>query len=417
MHDTRTTILLALILALPSPASAGENWPQFRGPTADGQSDSRGLPLTWAEDKNIIWKTAIHDKGWSSPVIWGQQIWMTTAREDGKELFAVCVDRATGKIVHDLKVFDIEKPAFCIAYNSYASSTPVIEAGRVYVHFGSAGTACIDTATGKTLWTRIDLPCNHHRAAGSSPKLFGDLLILIFDGYDVQYVAALDKTTGKTVWKKDRGILTYKKDDGDIKKAYGTPAVFEIEGKPQLICPSAQATIAYNPRTGEELWRVDHGGMNACAVPVYGHGRLYLTSGDGGDQLVAVKPEGKDPVPGSRIDWTMKKNVPSRPSLLLIGDYLYMVSNGGIASCVDAKTGEVVATVRLKGNFAASPIYAEGRIYFVSENGPVTVVEAGRELKVLAVNELADNCMASPAVAGSALFLRTRTHLYRIEGK
>jgi outer membrane protein assembly factor BamB len=413
MHGTRTIVVLALALAFPTPGTADENWPRFRGPSADGHADGRGLPLTWAEDKNVVWKTAIHDKGWSSPVIWGDQVWMTTARADGKELFAVCVNRDTGKIVHDLKVFDIAEPAFCIAYNSYASPTPVIEAGRVYVHFGSAGTACLDTATGKVLWTRTDLPCNHHRGAGSSPILYGDLLILTFDGFDLQYLVALDKATGKTVWKKDRGIQ-YTKDDGDIKKAYGTPSVLEIDGKPQLIAPSAEATIAYDPRTGAELWRLIHGGMNAATTPLYGHGRIYLTSGARVDtrseQLLAVRP-------GGRIDWSMTKNVPSRPSPLLVGDFLYAVSDQGIASCVDAKTGEVVTTARLKGKFSASPIFAAGRIYFVSEDGPVTVVEPGRELKVLAVNALDEGCMASPAVSGSALFLRTRTHLYRIEQK
>ena len=184
-----------------------------------------------------------------------------------------------------------------------------------------------------------------------------------------------------------------------------------------LVSPSAEATIAYNPRTGEELWRVKHGGMNAASLPVYGLGRVFVTTAAGGEQLVAIRPELKEPPTSSRIDWSFKKNVPSRPSPLLVGDLLYMVNDGGVASCVNAKTGELVGSTRLKGKFSASPVYADGRIYFVSEDGPATVVEAKPEMKVLAVNELDGNCMASPAASGKALFLRTKTHLYRIEEK
>src|SRR5262249_15385914 len=193
-----------LLIYLAAPLSAADNWPEFRGPTADGHAAAKGLPIEWSETKNVVWKTKIHDKGWSSPVVWGKQIWMTTALADGKELFAVCVDFDSGRIIHDVKVFDVEEPFFCHPFNSYASPTPAVEKGRVYVHYGSAGTACLDTQSGKVLWERRDLPCDHFRAAGSSPVLYDSLLILTFDGYDQQYLAALDKTSGKTVWKKDR---------------------------------------------------------------------------------------------------------------------------------------------------------------------------------------------------------------------
>jgi outer membrane protein assembly factor BamB len=413
----RTTIVLALLFSvfLASATLRGDNWPEFRGPTADGHGVARKLPVTWSETQYIRWKTAIHDKGWSSPVIWDNQVWMTTAREDGKELFGVCLDRDTGKIVFDLKVFEVAKPAFCIAFNSYASSTPVIEAGRVYLHFGSAGTACVNTATGKVLWTRNDLPCDHWRGPGSSPILYENLLILTFDGYDLQYLAALDKTTGKTVWKKDRDI-DYHTDNGDLKKAYSTPTLITVGGKPQLICPSATATIAYQPATGEELWRVEHGGMNVSSRPLFGGGRLYLTSGHTA-KLLAVRPDGRGNVTDSHIDWTFNKGVPTRPSLLLIEERLYMVSDKGIASCVDARTGQLLGQVRLGDNFSASPLYAAGHIYFANETGRVYVVEPTPALKVVSINPLDEGCMASPAVAGEAIFLRTRTHLYRIEEK
>src|SRR5438874_7918705 len=199
MSRTPAVFALACLILCP-PLRADDNWPSFRGPTADGHSSAKGLPVSWSEKENIRWKTPIPGKAWSSPVLWGKQIWMTNAPEDGKTLSAVCVDCDSGKILHDIKVFDNPKPAFCIVTNSHASSTPVIEEGRLYVHFGSAGTACLDTATGRTLWTRRDLPCDHWRSPGSSAILYKDLLLLTFDGHDKQYVAALDKASGKTVW-------------------------------------------------------------------------------------------------------------------------------------------------------------------------------------------------------------------------
>jgi len=420
MQHTPTFLTPALTLALTfifaAPGRAGDNWPQYRGPAGNGHAEARGLPLTWSEKENVVWKTAIHDKGWASPVIWGQQIWLTTGREDGKELFAVCVDRDSGKILHDIKVFDVAKPAFCHAFNSPASPTPVIEEGRIYVHFGSTGTACLDTATGKILWERRDFPCDHWRGPASSPILVDGLVILTFDGYDQQYLAALDKKTGKTVWKKDRGIKYPPRTDGDLKKAYSTPQVFEIKGKQQLISPSAEATVAYDPATGDELWRVHHGGMNGAARPLLGQGRLFLTSGHNG-KLLAVRPDGSGDVTPTHVDWICNKGVPSRPSLLLIGDRIYMVSDAGILSCVDVKTGEVVGKGRLPGAFSSSPTYADGRIYFASQEGTTYVVEPSQELKILAANKLDDGCMASPAAVGKSLFLRTKTHLYRIEQK
>ncbi len=410
-----TILVLALTLSCTAVVRAGDTWPQFRGPSGNGHADTSGLPLTWSETANVVWKTPIHDKGWSSPVIWGKQIWLTTAREDGKELFAVCVERDSGKVLHDIKLFDVVKPQFCHPYNSYASPTPVIEEGRVYVHFGSAGTACLDTATGKVLWQRRDLPCDHWRGAGSSPILVGGLLILTFDGYDVQYLAALDKKTGATVWKKER-ITKYSTNNGDLKKAYSTPQVIEVKGKQQLISPAAEATLAYDPKTGEDLWQVTHGGMNAALRPVYGQGRLFLASGHDG-KLLAVRPDGSGNVTRTHVDWICKKGVPSRPSLLLIGERLFMVSDKGLLSCVDPKTGEPLNTVRLNGAFSGSPVYASGRIYCANEQGSTFVIDPSSELKILAVNKLDEGCMASPAVAGKALYQRTRTHLYRLEQK
>jgi outer membrane protein assembly factor BamB len=403
--------LFACVVAV----TGGENWPQFRGPRGNGWAVAHALPVEWSETSNIRWKTAIHGKGWSSPVIWGNQIWMTTAPADGKERFAVCVDRQTGKIVHDIKVFTDEDPAFCHPYNSYASPTPVVEAGRVYVHFGSAGTACLDTATGKTLWERRDLPCNHFRGPGSSPVLYDNLLILTFDGFDFQYLAALDKNTGKTVWKTDRNIK-YSTDDGDYKKAFSTPALIDVGGKPHLVSPAAEATIAYDPATGAELWRVIHGGMNAAARPVAGDGLVFLTSGHTAN-LLAVRLGGSGDLTHEALMWKSIKGVPTRPSLLLSGDLLYMVSDGGIASCVEAGTGKPLWQQRLGGKFSASPLLAAGHIYLADEDGKAYVLEPGPSFKLVATNELSAGCMASPAVVDDTLYWRTKTHLYAIGTK
>jgi outer membrane protein assembly factor BamB len=414
----RSVFPLALLLFLTPAARAGDNWPQFRGPGGTGISDSTGLPTTWDEKTNVVWKTPIHDKGWSSPVVWGEQVWLTTAREDGKEFFAICVDRDTGRILHDIKLYTVEKPAFCIPFNSYASPTPVVEQGRVYVHFGTYGTACLDSQTGKVLWSRTDLNVDHWRGPGSSPVVWENLIFLTFDGYDRQYVAALDKHTGKTVWLKDRSI-NYKTDNGDLKKAYSTPSIITVGGKPQLVSPAAVGTVAYDPRTGKEIWKVHHGGMNAACPPVFGHGLLHINTGNGGFRQFAVRPDGEGDITESHVVWKYLKETPSRPSPLLDGELLYLVTDNGVVACLEAKTGNSVWSHRVNGKVTASPVLAEGRLYiFEQEDGRGYVVEAGAKGgKVLATNQLAIGCMASPAIAGKALFVRTKTHLYRIEQK
>src|SRR3954463_13503270 len=269
-----------IVLALVWGAQAGQNWPQFRGPDGDGLSDAKDLPLTWTEEKNVKWKTPIHGKAWSSPVIWGSQVWLTTATADGKELSVLCVDRESGKILRDQKLFDVEKPQFCIPFNSYASPTPVIEEGRIYVTFGSPGTACLDTKTGKVLWQRTDLICNHYRGAGSSPIRWGNLLIMNFDGSDLQYIIALDTETGKTVWKTNRSVDYKDLDDkgnvkmeGDMRKAFATPQVATIAGKPVLFSSGAKAHYAYEPATGKEIWRFEEPAQHSASTrPVIENG-------------------------------------------------------------------------------------------------------------------------------------------------
>lgn len=414
---------------------ANESWPQFRGPNGDGHSDSTGLPLTWSETEHVKWKTPVHGKAWSSPVVLGGQVWLTTATEEGHELFAVCVDRDSGRILRDQKLFEVEKPQFCHSFNSYGSPTPVIEEGRVYLTFGSPGTACLDTKTGKVLWERRDLVCNHYRGAGSSPILQDGLLIMNFDGSDHQFVIALDKLTGKTVWKTDRSI-DFKdlgpdgkpQTEGDLRKAFATPHVARFDNQFILISQGAKATYAYQPLTGKEIWRVEERTSHSGGTrPLAGFGMIFVPTGWSQGQILAIKP-GKSgeaidanadstasPDPQLQIAWKTKRNVPKKPSLLLVDDLLFGIDDGGVAGCLEAKTGAEVWRERVGGDHSASPVSAEGRLYFFSEEGKTTVIDAGREFKVLAENKLDDGFMASPAVAGKAFFLRTKTHLYRIE--
>lgn len=422
------TVVAALVLCISSVSWADENWNQFRGPRGDGTSTEKGLPVTFTEGSAaIVWKTPIVGRAWSSPVIWGKQIWVTnapeiqnTTKENPKldkplRLSAVCVDLESGKIVHDLVLFEVDTPQFTHATNSYGSPTPYIEEGRVYIHFGAYGTACLDTATGKKIWERTDLKCDHFRGPGSSPIVDGNLLFLTFDGYDQQYITALNKLTGETVWKKDRNV-DFGTTDGDAKKAYSTPKLIEVGGRRLLVSPFASATIAYDPQTGTPVWTVRHGGMNAAGRPLYGNGLLYISSADGPNPLIAVPATGEGDIT-KNIAWRTNKAVPKRPSQLLIGDLLFMMNDGGVASCLDAKTSTEIWATRLPGEYWASPLYANGLIYCFSQQGHIPVFESGREFKLVADNKFDEGFVASPAVAGKSLILRSKGHLYRVENR
>jgi outer membrane protein assembly factor BamB len=405
--------LLCLFGRTPGLAAAEPaQWNQFRGPAGTGRADDAQLPLHFSEKQNVVWKVPLWGKAWSSPVIEGHRIWLTTATEDGHKMSVLCVDFASGKTLHEITLFENEEPDFCHPMNSYATPTPVVSEGKLYVHFGSYGTACLDTASRQVLWQRRDLECNHFRGPASSPILHDGKLIMHFDGYDLQYVVALNADTGETIWRHDRAF-DFGTDNGDNKKAYCTPTVIVHQGQEQLICPAAVATEALDPDTGRLLWTVKHGGMNASARPIYAHGMVYLTNGMG--SMVVVRPEGSGDITGE-IVWDARKGVPRKSSLLMLGELLFMVSDEGVASCYDPLTGEVHWSKRLPGReYAASPIFADGRIYLFSREGDMPVLAATKEFELLAENRLDDGCMASPAIKGDAMIVRTVSHLYRIE--
>jgi outer membrane protein assembly factor BamB len=416
-------VFCCLNIALAGSAIGGEHWTSYRGPTDQGHSDATDLPLQWSESENVVWKTPLPGKAWSSPVIWGEMIWVTSATEDGVQLSVLTIAQDSGKIVRQKRLHSVVAPQYCNPFNSYASPSPVIEEGRIYVSFGSPYTACLDTATGEPVWERTDFVCNHFRGAGSSPLIYKNLCILHFDGSDRQYVVAMDKFTGQTVWKTDRSVDFQDIDpesggplrEGDLRKAYSTPVIADVGGKPVLISLGSMALYGYEPQTGEELWRVELIGSHSGACrPVLGHGLVFSPMGAGGE-LWAVRPDGRGVVTDSHVVWKYKRAVPKRPSPLLVGDLLFMVDDRGVGACLEAKTGREVWSERIGGDFSASPLYADGRIYFFDQEGKATVIKAAPQYEVLAVNHLDAGLMASPAVSEDALYVRTKTHLYRLE--
>jgi len=430
--------VFATALAFALTLSAADTWPDYRGPDQNGHADASGLPLKWSETENVRWKTEIPHLGLSSPIVMENQVWLTTATEDGHDFYALCIDATTGEILANEKLFHSDDPQSMgngAADNSYATPSAVAEPGRVYVHYGHFGTACLDAATRKVLWKREDLKCNHYRGASSSPVLFENLLILTFDGADLQYVVGLDKTTGKTLWKTDRSAVWNDEHidkpmvrEGDWRKAHGTPLIVAIEGQPVMCSVGAKAAYGYDPRTGKELWRVDHSAYSAAARPVYQDGRFIVVTGfSQGAEMIAIKSGGSGVITDTHVEWRIEKSFPKYSSPIVVDDLVYFAMDDSFVVCVEADTGKEVWRGRLTGKFRACPIYADGKLFFFSLEGETTILEPGREFKVLATNRLADNAplddprrgpgfMASPAVVGKGMFLRTRHHLYRVEG-
>lgn len=432
-------VLVCLSLTLASAAIAEESWPQFRGPEGQGVV-SDALPLKWSEDAGVRWKTALPGRGWSSPVVLGDQIWLTTAIERAEDpeilkertknsptanamalaadvsLRAVCVDRQSGQIVHDIELAHVTNPDPIHSLNSYASPTPVLEPGRLYCHFGCYGTVCLDTSTGEKLWEK-KFAHDHMVGPGSSPVVCDDLLVLTCDGADVQYIVAVDKETGEVAWKKDRPPL--RATNPDFRKSYATPLVIEEAGQKQIVIPGAQWIIAYAPEDGRELWTLDHGaGFSLAPRPVVDGERIYCCTGFTRANLLAIRRGGEGDITKSHVDWHHGKQVPTQPSPVLIDGKIFMVSDTGVGQCLDTKTGEVVWKKRLEGNYSASPLATSDRVYFFNREGATTIVDAkstsGAEL---GRNQLDAGQMATPAIVDGEMIARTETHLYAIEGE
>jgi outer membrane protein assembly factor BamB len=393
----------ALLIALPITA---EDWPQFRGPGGEGHSSEKNLPYQWSESQNILWKSRIPGRGWSSPVVSGGRVWLTTAIDQrgtsSRRLLAF--DVATGKETVNVEVFSV-RALVKNEKNSLASPTPIVENDRVYVHFGADGTAAVAT-DGKILW-KLRLPYDSMHGNGGSPTLYRDLLIVSCDGADEAYVIALDKNTGKTRWKTPRRE--------PYDQSYTTPLVIQVDGKDQVVSIGAYRAAAYEPTTGKEIWRVSYGdGFSNVPRPVFGHGLVFIGTGFQEPSMLAVRPTGTGDVTRTHVAYTIERGAPFTPSPLIVGDEFYMVSDIGVASCLDVRTGKVHWQQRVSGNYSASPVFADGRIYFLSEEGVTTVVAPGKEFQRLAVNTLDGTTFASIAVSQGTLFIRSDSHLYRI---
>lgn len=404
------------------------DWPQYRGPLGNGVSDATNVPLNWGMATNIAWKTAVPGRGRSSPILLGHRIWVSTAIEQGVRrtqigsddmqtaehvgLGAVCISRTDGKILWHVTLFEVDNPDPAHWFNSWATPTPVIENDRLYCDFGTYGTACLDAGTGKTVW-QTRLPLDHQVGPGSSPVLHQGLLLLVRDGRDAQYVAALSKETGKTAWKTERPPI--QTSSGNLKKSFCSPLVFDAAGKTQMVVPGAHWVVSYDPLSGKEHWRVRHGdGFSIGSSPVFGHGMVYFSTGCMKAQLLAVRTDGQDDVTATHIAWKSLRQIPVMSSPVLVGEELYWVSDDGMASCAEARTGQIHWQERLGGTHLATPIYAQGRLYFWGQDGKTTVVKAGTQFERLAENSLEGPLIATPAIVDGSVFLRTDTHLYRI---
>ena len=403
---TRVLIIALVLLGRIATASA-QDWPEFRGPGGQGHSPERNVPFEWAETRNVAWKTPLPGLGWSSPVVSGGKVWITTAIEQrGVSLRLMAFDVATGREALNVEVFHLSGGRREInPKNSWASPTPIVEGDRVYVHYGADGTAAL-AADGTVIWKQHFEYTSQH-GAGGSPVLYGGLLIFNCDGSDAAFVVAIDKSTGKVKWKTNR---RYPSD-----QAYTTPLVIRVGDRDQLISVGAYRAAAYDPLTGKEIWRVGYAdGFSNVPRPVYAHGLVYIATGFQQPAMLAVRPDGTGDVTNSHVAWKLARGAPLTPSPIVVGDELYMVNDAGIASCLDARTGTVIWQQRLGGTYSASPVFADGRIYFLAEQGVTTVIAPGKEFRRLAANPLDGGLLASMAVSNSSVFLRTDTHLYRI---
>jgi outer membrane protein assembly factor BamB len=413
-----SAVIVAIVLASGVLAS-DENWPEFRGPTSDGHcASAHDLPTLWSESEHVKWKTSLPGTGWSSPVIWGNQIWTTTALDEGHSLHALCIDKQTGRIIHDVEVFHVDDPPHKHDFNSYASPTPAIEQGRVYICFGTNGSACLDTASAKPIWVNHELRVDHINGPGSSPILFQNLYLLCCDGGDFQYVAALYKETGKLAWRTDRSY-DHSAMDPDNRKAYNTPLVVRNDGRDEIISIGAHRIYCYDVHSGEEIWYCDQPGFSNVSQPLFADGMAYISTGFGKADLWAIRADGTGDVSKTHVAWKYKKGTPCRSTPLLIGEApnqrIFMVTDAGIAHYVKAEDGSPVWSKRIGTTFSASPLFADGRIWCFDEKGTGIVIKPADTPEVVAENQLGDGCMGTPAISGRALFVRTKTHLYRIE--
>lgn len=399
-----------------------DNWTHFRGSNLDGHATVKTAPLHWSDSTNIVWKAPVKGLGWSSPVVFGDQIWLTSAAKDGKEFYTLCFDLKTGKLLDEKTIFTAEDPQRIHGTNSYATPTPCIEAGFVYVHYGTFGTACINTTNFEVVWKREDMPCDHMQGPASSLILHKNMLIVHLEGTKDPYVAALDKQTGKTIWKSVRPAEIYDPLEPVFRKSYQTPIVIEVSGRELLISNSAFMCFAHDVYTGEVVWTVEYGYDSTVSMPLYWDGMVYVNSGwifldntPSFTRQYAIDPTGKGDITKTHVKWIYEDEVPQIPTPVIVDGKMYMVHDRGMASCIDAKTAKVIWKHELKGNFNSSPVYAGGNIYFFNVKGDCTIIKPGNSFQLVAENSIGETVKSVPVFIGNKMVLRTEKDLYLIK--
>ena len=416
----RFLIYNSFIFAFLSVFISAKEWTKFRGPTGDGHVTVKSIPLKWSDTENVKWKVSVPGKGWSSPVISKGKIYLTSAVAEGdnqdaadvhRELRVICYDSSDGKELWNTKVFEqkpLKRPIH--SKNSHASPTSIIEDGKVYVHFGHMGSACLDSK-GKILWKNNELKYDPLHGNGGTPIIVDNLFFYSADALTNPFVVALDKNTGKVLWKKQRSET-----DQSRKFSFSTPTLIRMGGRSQIISPASGAVFSYDSKTGEELWSVDYGGWSVIPKPGVYKNMIYVGTGYERAHILGIRVDEKSKgnVTESHVEWEITKRAPNTPSFMVVDDLLYFISDGGIATCVEPLTGEIIWQERTAGPISASPVYFNGMIYFLDEQGKTTVIKAGRKFEIIAENKIKERTLASFGISEGAIYIRSEKSLFRI---
>ncbi len=417
------TLTRALTFALLfSALVSADDWPQFRGPD-QGRTPETNLPVSWSATENVRWKTPLPGPGHSSPIIWGDRIFLTAFKPKSTgmmarlmsrlgspagQLLVLSLDKQSGRILWEREVV-VDSIAAVHNTNAPASPTPVTDGELVYVYFGQKGLTAFDF-DGNVVWEKDLGTFPNEWGFASSPVLHGDQLILVSDSDAEDFVLAVHKRTGEEIWRTSR--------NGAVR-AWPVPVIWNVEGRDQIVVSGSGVVRAYDPENGRELWRVSGLTRWVAPTPVSAHGLLYVVSGGpGGSVGMAIRPGGRGDITNTHVAWRYDRATPYIPSPVVLGDHFYMVRSGGIMTCLNARTGEEVWQERLpaRGDYYASLIAAEDKIYALSEDGEVTVVAAGPRYRVVARNSIGERTMATPAVSDGQLFIRTDETLFAIGG-
>jgi outer membrane protein assembly factor BamB len=399
-------------------AALADNWPQFRGPRSQGLSLETGLPVKWSASSNVRWKTPLPGPGHSSPIVWGERIFLTAFRPEGSmrrlfgsaqgKLLVLCLEKGSGRVLWEREVA-AERIEPVHSTNSPASPTPATDGRYLYVYFGSRGLVCFDF-DGKKIWENLLGPFPNEWGSASSPVLYGNMVLLNCDTDAEDFLLAVDKNTGKTLWRTSRS---------EVNRSWPTPFIWHAEGRDEVVVSGSGRVKGYDPRDGRELWSVSGLTTWVTPTPVSAHGLLYVAAnGPGGNIIMAIRPGGRGDATRTHVAWRYDRSAPYSSSPVVVGDYLYAVKNGGVMTCLNAKTGALVWQERLpaRGEYYASLLAADGKVYALSEGGEVTVVAAKPAFEVLSTNQMGERCMASPAISGGQIFIRTDQHLFCIGG-